>query len=65
MKVIVEYDQVTGEIKDKSGMTIGSWFELEHFGSPDEPNKVRDIIKLKDAGFTAEDIVTMKEGGLL
>ena len=64
MKVVVEYNAETGEIKDAVGMYVGSFFGLESFEIPKESN-VRDLIKLKEAGFTAEDLVQMKEGGLL
>ena len=66
MKVIIEYDQLNGTMYDKAGAMIGTWHALDHFGTPDDQGAtVRDLIKLKEAGFSAEEIVAMKEGGVL
>ncbi|MCZ4284569.1 hypothetical protein O4H29_06940 [Marinobacter salarius] len=67
-KVIVEYEDSSGTIFDANGMNVGTWHNLEHFGEPDAQGgsmKPRDLIALKEAGFTAEDLVTMRDGGVI
>jgi len=65
-KVIVEYDEVSGNLFDATGLQIATWCNLQHFGEPGETTlKPRDLVALKDAGFTAEDIVIMREGGVI
>lgn len=65
-KVIVEYDESTGQICDAIGTPIFTWPGLQHFGeAQDSGVSVRDVIKLKEGGFSAEEIVTMRDGGVL
>lgn len=64
-RVILNYDESSGVISDKLGTEVGNWFDLQSFGEPSGEPNVRDLIKLKEAGFTAEDIVALKEGGVL
>ena len=64
-KVILNYDESSGVISDKFGTQVGNWLDLQSLGEPSDGANVRDLIKLKEAGFTAEDIVAMKEGGVL
>lgn len=64
-KIVIEYDETTGNMVDASGMCIGNWTEVKPFDEIDRQSTVRDLIKLKDAGFSADDIVTMKEGGVI
>lgn len=64
-RVIVQYEESSGNIFDRNGTLITAWHGLEHMGEPENGSNVRDLIKLKEAGFTAEDIVAMKEGGVL
>jgi len=66
VKIVLEYEEATGQITDKDGQIVGNWFNPRSFEQEEDKGaKVRDIIKLKDAGFSAEDIVTMKDGGVL
>lgn len=67
MKVIVNYDDVTGQITDESGQIVGAWFDLRY-----EPvletvsaTEINDLVKLKEAGFTVEELVNMRDGGLI
>jgi len=65
MKAIFEYDSVTGQITDKNGLStymLGmAPFESEKESSE---NSISDIIKLKNAGFTTDEIVQMKKLGI-
>ena len=65
MKVVVEYDPVTGTISDNEGTYIGCWVGLKHFEEGLSNSGVEVLIKLKDAGYTAEEVVQLKMGGLL
>jgi hypothetical protein len=68
MKAIFEYCKETGEIKDKNGLAIflmgAEPFEPES-GAPKESSSTIDgILKLKSAGFTAEEIILMNNSGM-
>lgn len=66
MKVVIDYDPASGNMTDAKGAYVGSWMGLESFGEELSTNDpVEDIVKLKNSGFTAEDIVAMKKGGVL
>lgn len=59
----LEYNESTGEIKDSTGnfvttLTGFSGIEIK------ESNDVDNLIKLKNAGFTAEEIIQIKKAGL-
>ena len=67
MKVIVDYDASTGQITDKSGQIVATWFDLRY-----EPvletvsaTEVNDLVKLKEAGFTTEEMVNLRDRGLI
>lgn len=62
-KVMIEYEPDTGNIYDKNGLMVMSYHNLQHFD--EEPTPVSSITKLAEAGMTAEDIVTLKKGGVL
>ncbi len=71
-KVVLNYDKKTGSITDRLGKLICAWEDLNYIsefqGSPpmrNIPAPVRqsplgDIIRLKEAGFTALDIIALK-----
>lgn len=66
MKVIFEYNSGTGEIKDSAGVSI-FMIGMTPFTSEDKEAQSTDIdgmIKLKNAGFTAEEIIEMKKAGI-
>lgn len=66
MKVVIEYDPATGNMTDAKGAYVGCWMQLESFGNElTVSDPVEDIVKLKNSGFTAEDIVALKKGGVL
>ena len=65
MKVIVEYNAVTGEIKDAAGGAVFlcgmiPFDEIEQA----QVNDIDGMIKLKNAGFTADEIIAMKKAGI-
>lgn len=67
MKVILNYDPATGQISDANGQSISCWFDLRY-----EPvletvstTEVNDLVKLKEAGFTTEEMVNLRDRGLI
>jgi hypothetical protein len=38
---------------------------VQHFGEPAEPTSIKDLINLREAGFTADEIVELKNAGVL
>ena len=65
MKAIFEYDSVTGQITDKNGLNT-YMLGMVPFKNEKESseNSISDIIKLKNAGFTADEIMQMKKLGI-
>lgn len=68
MKVLVDVQNINGQNGDiyYKGYYMGSF----GFGSDIEPHedsqtKISDIVKLKEAGFTSEDIIEMKKASLI
>ena len=57
MKIILEYNGETGEVKDRSGMVVWNYVGLNFFDTeiPAYPH-VANIIALKESGFNAEEI---------
>ena len=64
-KVVIEYDKSTGDIYGiGESHPATTWLGLNVESVQNKP-EVRDLIKLKEAGFSAEEIVEMSKGGLL
>ena len=68
MKVILEYDPLTGFITDAAGMMLISYISLNHFGAPNEGynnSRADDVKFLLAQGATVKDVLEMKKEGLL
>lgn len=79
MKNYLEYDQATGQITDETGLLIYTYLgakpmeletsseELETSpeGSVDKLNMVDSLIKLKNSGFTADDVIAIAKANLI
>ena len=71
MKVILNYDQSTGMVHDNIGTYIGTWSnptDLEghkETGAADDQSIIESIVRLKNAGFDAEEIIEIKKNGLV
>lgn len=73
-KVLLDYDETTGYITDAEGSCVGTWLDVVSFPI-EEDNKeshtvvVRDkvdrIAHLKQQGYVLDDILKLKEAGLL
>ena len=60
--VKVEYEEGTGAVYDRTGNLIGTWQDLQPFPDNDKSNiAIDDVVKLKEAGFTSEEIIELKK----
>jgi len=62
----LNYDPVTGDIKDALGLlvtTLPGWAPVEIKDKP-ESTSIDDMIKLKNSGFTAEEVIAIKKANL-
>ena len=64
MKVLLEYNEATGELKDTTGTTITSWLGLKPFGK-DKDSVVDKTIELVRLGLSPDDIIKLKHQGLI
>lgn len=65
-KVILGYDPQTGSITDINGYCVATYSGLLYEEATEkETDVVHEMIKLKNAGFTAEEIVLFKNEGVL
>ena len=64
MKVTLEYDVVTGTITDKLGIIVGTYCGLTSLDDEQSSTSVDDMIKLKNSGFTAEEVIAIKKANL-
>jgi hypothetical protein len=60
MKVIKLYQDNTGNVTDGTGLSLGCYPNLEEASSDS-----KDIIELVKLGLTADDIIKLKQQGLL
>ena len=62
----LNYDPVSGLITDNLGAmvtTMPGWVPVEIDNKP-ESTSVDDMIKLKNSGFTAEEVIAIKKANL-
>ena len=66
-KIILSFDDTTGFVYDANGLYIGSNLQLKSFEVTDEKSGVPidDLVKLRNAGFTTEEIIELKRKDLL
>ena len=70
MKVVLEYDSATGELKDNDGASITTWHGLEDEHALDTSTAkagtgTSTLIKLKSEGFTADEIIQLNREGII
>lgn len=68
MKIILEYTPSTGNITTKDDVYIGCYAGLEHLKLEEKSSTdvdVNQLVKLKDAGFSVDEMVALKDRGLL
>ncbi len=62
----LKYDTATGNITDNSGTLVTSmpgWIPVEIDSKP-ESTSIDDMIKLKNSGFTVEEVIAIKKANL-
>jgi hypothetical protein len=60
-KISLNFDPATGQVTDAKGMYIGMNMSLTPVDSVD----VEVLVKLKNAGFTADEIIELKRKELI
>jgi len=63
-KAYLQYDVGTGQILDAGGVLVSTLMGFSPVYIDEKSSGVDDIIKLKNAGFTAEDIIAIKKANL-
>ena len=66
-KIVLSFDDSTGFVYDANEIYIGSNLQLKPFEVTDEKSGVPidDLVKLRNAGFTTEEIIELKRKDLL
>ena len=66
-KIVLEYDASTGFVYDSVNCYIGTNLSLKPFEDHDGDRSVPidDLVKLRNAGFTTEEIIELKRKELL
>jgi len=65
VKIELDYNPIDGQISTNSGVYIGVYTGLESHESTGCKTDIDSLVKLKDAGFTAEEIIEMKKKELI
>ena len=63
-KYYLEYDPASGVILDNTGCLVSTNPGFKPVQLETNGGGTENIIKLKDAGFTAEEIIQLKKAGL-
>ncbi len=66
--VILKYDTETGNITDANDMYCGCNLSLKALRAPDAEQTstpIEDLVKLRNAGFTTDEIVELKRKELI
>ena len=64
-KVTLEVEDSSGMIYDETGMYIGTKLGVRGFEPEVKRLSIAEIIKLKDAGFLADEIVILNKEGVI
>ena len=66
MKTItLNYDEVTGNVTDATGISICHYVGAQSVRDDKSGQSIDDLINLKAAGFTVDDIVELKRKDLI
>ncbi len=63
-KQYLEYDRVSGAIVDGCGTLVANFTGFVPIEVEESQSDIVNVIKLKDAGFTADEIIAMKKAGI-
>ena len=61
-KVVLNYDDANGQVTDRNGTVICTWLGLE---SEESVTSVETLVKLKNAGFSADEIISLSRKELI
>tara|TARA_R110000822_G_scaffold53240_1_gene137411 strand:+ start:268 stop:462 length:195 start_codon:yes stop_codon:yes gene_type:complete len=64
MKQYLEYDPVSGAITDNKGSFVTTMIGFAPIILKAECDSIDDMIKLKNSGFTAEEVIQIKKANL-
>ena len=64
MKQYLEYDQLTGNILDGKGLVVCTFLGYTPVSIEASSTSIDDMIKLKNSGFTAEEVIQIKKANL-
>ena len=70
-KVVLDYDDVSGELMDPNGNVLVTWPGLVYHGAVSTASKtdgrliLSSVIKLKEAGFEFDEIIAMSKEGVI
>ena len=63
--ITLNYDEVTGNVTDATGISIGHYVGAQSVKDDKSAQSIDDLINLKTAGFTVDDIVELKRKDLI
>lgn len=66
-KVVLNYDEVTGNLTDRNGTIISCWVGLQYEELPQtvEPDGLRKLKEVRAMGFGVDELERLKSLGLL
>tara|TARA_R110000744_G_scaffold347704_1_gene453249 strand:+ start:59 stop:253 length:195 start_codon:yes stop_codon:yes gene_type:complete len=64
MKQYLEYDPISGAITDDKGTMVISMMGYTPITLEASNTSIDDMIKLKNSGFTAEEVIQIKKANL-
>jgi len=69
IKIIMDYDEVTHQLYTKDACnniwSMSLPFDYEEYTGVSDKGKLKQVIKLKEAGFTSEEIIDMVKEGVV
>lgn len=63
-KQYLEYDVATGNIIDGTGLIVFTATGFKPVALEKDSTSIDDMIKLKNSGFTAEEVIAIKKANL-
>lgn len=64
MKITLNYDPTTGQVTDNNGAIIVTWMGLQDQQAEPEIS-VENLVELKKAGFSTDEIVELRKKDIL
>lgn len=64
-KIVLSWDDSTGMVYDAKDMYVGTNLTLTPFADKTEGAAIDDLVKLRNAGFTTDEIIELKRKELI